>query len=119
MLLEKVLKRLEAIDAKVSEMPNVQVQFSSTFLPTFNALKKLGPACATQVSRVTGRSRAFESKQLNELRAMGVISKQAQGRTKVFAVKHDLKDLGNEINKKALDAFPYIPALATLLQKQQ
>lgn len=106
MLLEKVLKKLEIIDAKISEMPSVQVQFSSTFLPTFNALKTLVSASATEVSRVTGRSRAFESKQLNGLKAMGIISKQAQGRTKVFAVKHDFS------------AVPYnAPVLETLLQK--
>jgi hypothetical protein len=106
MLLEKVLKRLEVIDAKVSGMPSVQVQFSSTFLPTVNALTALGSASATQVSRVTGRSRAFESKQLNELKAMGIVSKQAQGRTKVFAVKQDFSAIPQSA-----------PVLEAILQK--
>lgn len=69
--LEKVLKRLEVIDAKVSGLPQVQVQFSSRFTPTMAALSSLGGGPASQVGRVTGKSRAFESKLLNELYGRG------------------------------------------------
>ncbi|MCW4009073.1 MAG: hypothetical protein NWF05_00425 [Candidatus Bathyarchaeota archaeon] len=82
---EKVLKRLDVIDAKVSGMPQVQVQVSSRFLPTVTALSSLGSGTASQVSRVTGRSRAFESKNLNDLHSMGLLSKQGQGRMKIFS----------------------------------
>jgi predicted transcriptional regulator len=83
---DKVLKQLEVIDAKVSGLPQVQVQVSNRFLPTMNALSALGCGTATQVSKVTGRSRAFESKNLNELHAMGLLKKRRQGRMKIFEV---------------------------------
>jgi hypothetical protein len=54
-------------------------------LPTITALSNLGSGSASQVSKVTGRSRAFESKNLNELYAMGLLDKQAHGRTKIFS----------------------------------
>jgi hypothetical protein len=73
--LEKILKRLDVIDAKVSGMPQIQVQVSSRFTPTLTALSNLGGGTATQVSQVTGKSRACESKILNELSAMGVVSR--------------------------------------------
>ncbi|PVX27344.1 MAG: hypothetical protein CW716_02805 [Candidatus Bathyarchaeum sp.] len=85
--LEKVLKQLEVIDAKLSGMPQVQVQVSSRFLPTLNALTNLGCGTASQVSRVTGRSRAFESKNLNELYVIGLLEKEVQGRMKIFKNK--------------------------------
>lgn len=75
---EKVLKRLDVIDAKVSGLPQVQVEVSSRLLPTITALSNLGAGTASQVSRVTGRSRAFESKNLNELHTIGVLSKQGK-----------------------------------------
>ncbi len=87
---EKVLKQLEVIDAKVSGFPQVQVQVSSRFLPTINAISVLGCGTATQVSKITGRSRAFESKNLNELHAMGLLKKRGQGRMKIFeSIKED------------------------------
>jgi predicted transcriptional regulator len=85
--LEKLFKRLDTIDAKLSVMPQVRLQVSSRFLPTINALISLGSATATEVSKVTGRSRAFESKNLNELYAMGLISKHGEGRFKIFTYK--------------------------------
>lgn len=87
MALEKVLKRLEVIDAKVSGLPQVQVQVSSRFTPTMAALSSLGGGTATEVSQVTGKSRAFESKNLNELCMMGLLRKQERGRTKFFVLK--------------------------------
>ena len=85
--LAKLFRKLEVIEAKVSSMPQVQVQVSSRFLPTVNALQTLGSATATQISQVTGRCRAFESKNLNELFALGLVKKTVQGRMKVFEFK--------------------------------
>jgi hypothetical protein len=85
--LEKILRKLEAIDAKVNGLPQVQIQVSHRFLPTFVALTKLENATASQISRVTGRARAFESKNLNEMHAMGLLNKERQGRRQVFAPK--------------------------------
>ena len=85
---EKTLKKLDVIDAKVSEMPQVQVQVTSKFLPTLNALVKLGkPASASTVAEVTGRHRAAESAFLNELTGRGLLKKQKQGRTCLFTLR--------------------------------
>ncbi|XES78218.1 MAG: hypothetical protein ACBZ72_04925 [Candidatus Bathyarchaeia archaeon] len=84
---EKVFKKLDVIDAKVSNMPQVKVNVSSRFLPTLNALSNLNSATASQVSMVTGRSRAFESKNLNELYSLGVLSKREQGHMRVFQIR--------------------------------
>jgi hypothetical protein len=65
----------------------VQVQVSSRYLPTLNALKGLGSGSATEVSKVTGKSRAFESKNLNELFGRGFLCKQLKGRRKIFSLK--------------------------------
>ena len=75
---EKVLKRLDVIDSKVSGLPQVQVEVSSRLLPTSTALSNPVAGTASQVSSVTGRSRAFESKNLNELHTIGVLSKQGK-----------------------------------------
>ena len=83
--LEKVLKKLYIIDAKVSRMPQIQVQVSSRFLPKINALNNLGVGrTANQISKVTGLSREFESKNPYELHPICLLSKQRQGRMKVF-----------------------------------
>ncbi len=89
--LDRILKRLEVIDAKVSGMPQVQVQVSSRFTPTLSALSNLGGGTASQVSRVTGKSRACESKILNELSAMGLVNRQRQGRMRIFVPKKPSK----------------------------
>ena len=83
--LEKVLRKLEAIEAKVNAMPQVQVSVSNRFLPTFMAVTKLQKATASELSRVTGRARAFESKNLNEMHAMGLLDKKREGRLQVFS----------------------------------
>lgn len=85
--LAKMLKQIERIDAKVSQMPQVQIQVSSRLLPTLVALQKIGSGTATQISQITSRCRAFESKNLNELHMMGAIAKQTRGRAKIFKVK--------------------------------
>ncbi len=105
MALEKVLKRLEVIDAKVSGLPQVQVQYSSRFTPTLTALSSLGGGSASQVGRVTGKSRAFESKLLNELYGRGLISKQKRGRMKVFVPKQ--QNVLPSIEKETMEPFAF------------
>jgi hypothetical protein len=83
----KMLKQIERIDAKVSQMPQVQIQVSSRLLPTLVALQKIGSGTATQISLMTSRGRAFESKNLNELHMLGAVTKQTTGRAKIFKVK--------------------------------
>ncbi len=85
--MERILRKLEAIEAKVDGLPAVHVQVSSRFLPTFVALTKLGCGTASQTSRITGRARAFESKNLNEMHAMGLLEKKRQGKSMVFTLK--------------------------------
>jgi len=82
--LDKILKKLDAIDAKVTVLPQVQVQVSNRFLPTFMSLTKLGSGTASQLSSITGRTKAVESKNLNEMYAMGLLNKERQGRKQVF-----------------------------------
>ena len=85
---EKVLRKLDVVDAKVSAMPEVQVQVTSKFAPTLTALGKLGkPASATEIAGFTGRCRAVESALLNELVGRGLVTKQRQGRVCVFALR--------------------------------
>lgn len=86
--MQKILAKLEAIDAKVNGLPPVQIQVSNRFLPTFVALTKLGCGTASQMSRITGRARAFESKTLNEMQAMGLLSKKRSGKSQVFYPRH-------------------------------
>ncbi|MFB3889663.1 MAG: hypothetical protein ACE14S_09250 [Candidatus Bathyarchaeia archaeon] len=86
-MLEKVLKKLEIIDAKLNSMPQVQVQTSSRLLPTLSALQRIGSGTASQVCKITGRSRAHESKNLNEMHALSLVSKQVRGHAKIFTAK--------------------------------
>jgi predicted transcriptional regulator len=87
---EKILHKLEIIDAKVSRMPEVQVSISSRLLPTLVALKRLkGCATATQISQITGRQRAVESGILNELWRMGLLDKEKQGAAKIFTIRDE------------------------------
>jgi PAS domain S-box-containing protein len=83
-----VLKRLDLLDAKMSEVPQIHVQVSHRLLPTLTALTNLGSGTASQISKITGRARAFESKNLNELNLMGVLTKHSQGREQIFKSKH-------------------------------
>ena len=85
---ENVLKKLDVINAKVSAMPQVQVQVTSKFQPTINALAKLGkPSSASTVAQVTGRNRAVESALLNELAGRGIAEKRREGRTCLFSLR--------------------------------
>jgi hypothetical protein len=86
-MLAKLVRDIEGLNAKVSEMPQVQIQVSSRLLPTLWALQKIESGTATQVSAVTLRCRAFESKNLNELHMLGVVSKEHLGHEKIFRVK--------------------------------
>jgi len=91
MAFEKILSKLDIIDAKVTAMPQVQVQVSSRLLVTLNALEKLDrPALAGEVAQITGRSRAFESKILNELWGRGLLIKERHGRKKLFSSRKNL-----------------------------
>ena len=89
---EKVFKELAVIKALVSDMPQVQVQVSSRLLPTINALIKLGGSgTASLVCKITGRSRASESANLNDLVGRGLLLKSSVGRSKVFALREETK----------------------------
>jgi len=85
---EKVIKRLDILDAKMGEFPQIRVQVSYRLLPTLTALTNLGSGTASQISKITGRARAFESKNLNDLHSMGLLTKHHQGRAQVFKSKH-------------------------------
>jgi hypothetical protein len=85
--LEKILHKLEAIDTKINSLPQIQVQVSNRFLLTYLALTKLGSGTASQLSSITGRARALESKNLNEMYSMGLLEKKRQGKTQVFTSK--------------------------------
>lgn len=85
--MERILRKLEAIEAKVNGLPQVQIQVSSRFLPTFVALTKLGCGTASQICQITGKARAFESKNLNEMHAMGLLDKKRDGKSQIFAPK--------------------------------
>ena len=96
---DKVLKKLDIIDAKVTALPQVQVQVSHRFLPTISALSKFGrPALAGEVAEVTGCKRAHESLILNELVGRGIVVKEKRGRKLYFSLKVKLENEG-----KALD----------------
>jgi hypothetical protein len=84
LMMEKIMVKLDAIDAKVNGLPPVQIQVSNRFLPTFVALTKLGYGTASGISCVTGRARAFESKNLNEMYSLGLLTKQRDGKSQVF-----------------------------------
>ena len=88
---EKILSKLDIIDAKVTAMPQVQVQVSSKFLGTLSALQKLDrPATAGEVAQITGHTRAFDSKMLNELWGRGLLIKERHGRKKLFSSRKNL-----------------------------
>ena len=83
-------KRLDLIDAKMNDLPHIEAQTSNRLLPTLTALTKIGVGNATQISKITGRSRAFESKNLNDLHLMGVLTKHSEGKEKIFRSKQPL-----------------------------
>jgi hypothetical protein len=96
---DKVLKKLDIIDAKVSAMPHVQVQVSERFLPTIIALSKLGrPALAGEVAAVTGCRRAHESLLLNELVGRGIVAKEQHGRKYYFSLKVKFENEGQTVD---------------------
>jgi pyrimidine operon attenuation protein/uracil phosphoribosyltransferase len=100
--LAKMVKQLECIDAKISQMPQVQIQVSGRLLPTLLALQKIEAGSATQVSMVTKRCRAFESKNLNELSMMGVASKQTRGHERIFRLKEPRVVLADDVLRQLL-----------------
>ena len=96
---DKVLRKLDIIDAKVTALPQVQVQVSHRFLPTISALSKFGrPALAGEVAAVTGCKRAHESLVLNELVRMGIVVKEKRGRKLYFSLKVKLESEGQAVD---------------------
>jgi len=94
----KVLEKLDVIDLKVSGLPQVRVSVSSRLLPTLTALKALDrPVTASVVAEITGRSRAYESLNLNDLVGRGIVCCKKQGRLKVFWLKREVgESIGEE-----------------------
>ena len=84
--LTRLMKQIEEINAKISRMPQIQIQVSSRLLPTLLALHKVESGNATEISMITRRCRAFESKNLNELCMLGVVSKQRKGHESIFRI---------------------------------
>jgi len=98
----KVLEKLDIIDLKVSGLPQVRVSVSSRLLPTVNALAALDkPASASMVAEITGRARANESMNLNDLVGRNVVACERRGRVKVFWLK---RDVGETVEGKTVDA---------------
>jgi len=96
---DKVLKKLDIIDAKVSAMPIVQVQVSERFLPTIIALSKCGrSALAGEVAAVTGCKRAHQSMVLNELVGRGIVAKETRGRKHYFSLKVKFENEGQTVD---------------------
>jgi hypothetical protein len=98
--LARLLKQVEGINAKISAMPQVQINVSGRLLPTMMALQKISSGTATQISMITQRCRAFESKNLNELSMMSMITKHKQGKERVFSTKPSVESLGDIQRKK-------------------
>ena len=93
-LFERILRKLAVIDAKVSVIPQVQVQVQEGFLVTLNVLQRLGrPASASEVAAVTGRARANESLKLNGLCGRGLVIKRRQGLKVLFSLKEGSCDV--------------------------
>jgi hypothetical protein len=93
--LAKIVRQMEGLNARVSQMPQVNIQVSGRLLPTMTVLQKLQSGTATQVSLVTQRCRAFESKNLNELCMMGIVTKQRRGREQFFSATAAIGQLQN------------------------
>lgn len=84
----KVLEKLDVINAKVSGMPQVQVQLTSRYLLLIQALQSFGrPVSAGEVAMYVGMSRAYVSMRLNDLVDRGLVVKHQEERKKVFSLK--------------------------------
>jgi len=76
MFMDKVLKSLEMIEAKVSALPVVRINFDKLYSPTLVAMASLNrPAHADDLARMTGISRAYQSKILCELVDRGAVAR--------------------------------------------
>jgi DNA-binding transcriptional ArsR family regulator len=97
LMLEKILRRLEKIDSKISaiaqdlKMPRGKtsvVCITTAIDSTVQALQcSREPMLAAQVAAVTGRARALESMHLNELVRNGMVVKEKRGRQRVFSIR--------------------------------
>lgn len=84
---EKILRRLDVLEAKLSKLPVVQLTCNDKLALTLWALKRLGgEATASQVSGYTGRARAVESHYLTLLCGFGVAAKRRVGRLVVYSL---------------------------------
>jgi CRP-like cAMP-binding protein len=86
--LDKVLSRLESIDAKLLLIPQIEILMYQEGCVTLRALKAFPDgASASEVGRVTNRARATESRRLNELFRQGLILKERNKKRVVFKVR--------------------------------
>lgn len=84
---EKILQRLDVIEAKVSSLPTVQVTCNQKLALSLTALFRLGgKATASQVASLTGRARAVESHYLSFLTVLGVVARKRHGRFVVYSL---------------------------------
>ena len=89
--LDKIISKLDVIDAKVSTMPQVEVQVTDRLVVTLNALRRLNrSASASEVAAITGKARAHESMNLNDLVGRGILTKHREGRKQLFSLREDL-----------------------------
>jgi DNA-binding transcriptional ArsR family regulator len=82
--LDKILSRLDTIDAKLLLIPQIQVLVNDESCMTLRALKALKRGTASEVCRVTGKRRATESRHLNELVREGLLLKSREGKRLIF-----------------------------------
>jgi hypothetical protein len=88
--LQRILQKLDVIDAKVSRLPHVQVKTTDKLLSSLVAVRNIGrPASAAEVSMTTGKARAIESSYLNQLCRMGLLEKRRIGRKVVFSLSSE------------------------------
>lgn len=99
LMFEKIVQKLDVLEARISavaqdlKMPRGKsrtVYLSVGQQATVDALKNFAaPVSAEQISAVTGRARAVESKYLNELFRSGLAAKEKRGRMRVFGLKEE------------------------------
>lgn len=95
MSLEKILRNLKEnsrtlrrIEEKLDTIltPARMIMLPERLRKTMIAVEQLGKATATQVAEKTGRSRATESDNLNQLVRIGYLKKWKVGRTAYFTL---------------------------------
>lgn len=93
--LRKIMKKLDVIDGKISNMsinPGNVAYLSVGLQATVKALRRLkDPVAAEDIASITGRARANESMHLNELFRQGLVLKSKRGREKLFVLKEEYR----------------------------